>query len=494
MTPPAMIHPAMFNLASTAFNLNAIAQTSAVQIVNCLVEGTLIAIFAGLGLRVVRQQNAGTRFAVWFAVLVAIAALPFFDGAWGLHAVRAASESATRPPITLPAEWAVYLFSAWAVIAGWLLLRVGAGLWHLNVLRKSCVPVDMAALDPQLQQTLASNLAGSGATRQVTLYISERVHVPTAIGLMKPAIVIPGWVMQELSADELNQVVLHELAHLRRWDDWTNFAQKVVKALFFFHPAVWWIERRVSLEREMACDDAVIAETESPRAYAECLTHLAEKTFAQRSMALAQAALGRIRQTSLRVAQILDPNRPSNVGRAWKSAVALVAGFAMVCVLSVSRAPQLVAFSDHETSHVANPVIAGASTGAAFPNVPVSNALFKSQPVRIVPASLKAASLKARGVRRNLETYEAKALVKPAATARRAGSMVAQTNVRPTNVRLTKADVTAVAFTDTTFFVIVRDGQVGTADQPVYRIQLWHVMVLHPVVDPDSNKIPAKQI
>ena len=117
--------------------------------------------------------------------------------------------------------------------------------------------------------------------------------------------------MQELSADELNQIVLHELAHLRRRDDWTNLAQKMVKALFFFHPAVWWIEQKMSLEREMACDDAVMAETASPRAYAECLAHLAEKTLIQRGVALAQAALGRIRQTSLRVAQILDGNRSS---------------------------------------------------------------------------------------------------------------------------------------------------------------------------------------
>jgi hypothetical protein len=305
---------------------------------------------------------------------------------------------------------------------------------------------------------------------------------------MKPVIVVPGWVMLELSADELNQVLLHELAHLRRWDDWTNLAQKVVKAVFFFHPAVWWIEKQVSLEREMACDDAVIAETASPRAYAECLTHLAEKTLIQRSVALAQAALGRIRQTSLRVAQILDVNRPANVGRAWKSAVALVAGFAMVCVLSVSRAPKLVAFSDHETSPIASPVIAGSSTGTPFENAPVSKTVFRSQPVRVVPASFKA-----HVVRRNLGTYEAKALVKPAATAERAGGMVAQTDVRSRNVRLTKAVVTPVAFTDTTFFVIVRDGDDGTADQSVYQIQLWRVMVLHPVVDLDSNKIPAKQ-
>ena len=220
--------------------------------------------------------------------------------------------------------------------------------------------VDPALLDARMRETLAR----SRTARRVALCISDRVHVPTAIGLVKPAVVIPRWAMQELSADELNQILLHELAHLRRWDDWTNLAQKIVKALFFFHPAVWWIEKKVSLEREMACDDAVLAETASPRAYAECLAHLAEKTLIQRSVALAQAALGRIRQTSQRVAQILDVNRPTATGRAWKPAVALVAGFAMVCVLGISRAPRLIAFSDRETSLAASSTFADSSIDA----------------------------------------------------------------------------------------------------------------------------------
>jgi hypothetical protein len=304
---------------------------------------------------------------------------------------------------------------------------------------------------------------------------------------MKPVVIVPGWVMQELSADDLNQILLHELAHLRRWDDWTNLAQKVVKALFFFHPAVWWIEKRVSLEREMACDDAVIAETASPRAYAECLTHLAEKTLIQRSMVLAQAALGRIRQTSLRVAQILDVNRPAGVGRAWKSAVSLVAGFAIVCVLSISRAPKLVAFSDNEEGPIASPMIAGSSTGTAFVNVHASKAVFQNHPVRVIPASLKA-----RAVRRSLGT-ERTALIRSSANAKRqVESMVTQTSFRPAKVRLTKADVAPVAFTET-LFVVFEGGESGTADQSVYQIQLWRVVVLRQVVDRDSNKLPPKQ-
>ena len=135
------------------------------------------------------------------------------------------------------------------------LLRVGLGFWHLQRLRKSCVPVDIAALDPVLQKTLAE----FDSPRPVRLCVSDQLRVPTAIGFTKPLVVIPSWTMQELSAAELNTILLHELAHLRRRDDWTNLVQKILGALLFFHPAVWWIEKKLALEREMACDDMVLA-------------------------------------------------------------------------------------------------------------------------------------------------------------------------------------------------------------------------------------------
>jgi hypothetical protein len=305
---------------------------------------------------------------------------------------------------------------------------------------------------------------------------------------MKPVIIVPGWVMRELSPDELNQIVLHELAHLHRWDDWTNLAQKVVKALFFFHPAVWWIEKRVSLEREMACDDAVITETASPRAYAECLAHLAEKMLLQRSVALAQAALGRIRQTSLRVAQILDVNRSRDAARAWKPAVSLVAGFAVACVLCISKAPRLIAFDS-----VANraPMIAilspsigsgRASTATPTPDESTPREVSQRQPVRLVQAKLNP-----RGTHPSLASSEQAPLMQPATSERRTGSIV-----RQTDVRLTSADATPVAFTES-LFVVIEGSDDGSPDRPVYQIQLWRVMVLHPVVDPNSNRIPPKR-
>ena len=320
-----------------ALNLQSVAQLSAERILNCTAEGMVIALLAWLVLRAVGPQNSNTRFAVWFAALLGIATLPLF-GIWA----ASGAGMAQRSEITMPGSWALYIFAAWLLMAAAGLLRVGLGFWHLQRLRKSCVPVDVAALDPILRKTLEE----FDSPRPVKLCVSDRLRVPTAIGFTKPLVVIPSWTMRELSAAELNPILLHELAHLRRRDDWTNLVQKILGALLFFHPAVWWIEKKLALEREMACDDLVLASTTSPRAYAECLVSLAEKSFLRRGLALAQAAVDRLRNVSLRVSQILDVHRP-RATRVWRPAPVLVGGVSLVCLLALSHAPtRLVSFEN----------------------------------------------------------------------------------------------------------------------------------------------------
>jgi len=326
---------------TAALNLQSLAQLSAERIINCTAEGMVIALLAWVLLRAIGPRNSGTRFAVWFAALLGIAALPLF-GNWA----ASGTELTQRSEISLPASWALYVFAAWALMAFVGLLRVAVGFWHLQRLRENCVPVDLAALDPLLQKTLAE----FDSPRTVTLCVSDELRVPTAIGFTKPRVVIPSWTVEELSSLELNAILLHELAHLRRRDDWTNLIQKIVGALLFFHPAVWWIEKKLALEREMACDDLVLAETASPRAYAECLVSLAEKSFLRRGIALAQAAVDRLRSVSLRVTRILDVNR-SRATRVWSPAPVLVAGVSLVCVMVLSRAPtRLVSFGNGAAS------------------------------------------------------------------------------------------------------------------------------------------------
>ena len=169
-----------------ALNLQSLAQLSAERILNCAAEGMIIALLAWLLLRVMGPRNSGTRFAVWFAALLGIAALPLL-GTW---AARGA-EMPQRSELILPASWALYVFAAWLLVAAAGLLRVGLGFWHLHRLRKSCVPVDVTTLDPVLQKTLAE----FDSPRAVTLCISDDLRVPTAIGFTKPLVVIPSWTM-----------------------------------------------------------------------------------------------------------------------------------------------------------------------------------------------------------------------------------------------------------------------------------------------------------
>ncbi len=319
--------------------LESVAQMAIGHTLNSLPEGLLIALFAGVMLRVLRQRNSGTRFAVWFVALLAVAGLPLIGGITSGHPLPVMAAGGMRPVITLPGGWGVFLFLAWVLAAFVAILRLVIGLWRLRALRRSCVAIDESESDAAMRTTLAEFTSA----KSVTLATSERVSVPAAFGFFKPMIVLPVWALRELSPAELNVILLHEFAHLRRGDAWTNLLQKFVRAVFFFHPAVWWIERRLSLEREMACDDQVLAETANPRGYAKCLVAVLEKSMARRGWGMAQAAVHRAREASLRLARILDAGRP-NTRNVWKPALGFMGAFSLLCLTVLPRVPQFVAF------------------------------------------------------------------------------------------------------------------------------------------------------
>jgi beta-lactamase regulating signal transducer with metallopeptidase domain len=334
----------------------------------CLLEGTVLAALVWFLLRLVPRKNSGTRFAIWFSTLVAMIVLPC------LTALPRSGMPRSGHGITVSASVTYALFYSWLVVAGIGLARIALGLWQLHRLRRSCVEIDSLALTAESRKVVEQL-----RSRSVTICSSSRLEVPTAIGLFKPAIVVPAWLIQEATPDELQHVLLHELAHLRRRDDWTNLAQKIVRAVLFFHPLVWWIERRLSLDREIACDDAVLSQTASPDLYARCLAHIAEKSFIRRQIALAQAAVNRVRHLSLRVEQILHRSRPATT-RLWKPAIPLVTMLAVVCMLAASRTPRLLSFAGGEVTQSAPMTLANVESTPAqnstadAPQLPVQNA------------------------------------------------------------------------------------------------------------------------
>ncbi len=324
-------------------NVSALAQTFAERLPACLLGGAAVVLFAWAILTLASQQNSRTRFAVWFSSLLAIMLFLGFSARQPFAASIASGPVVARQALVhLPASWALYLFEFWLGCSGLALARLGVGLWRVHRLRKACVAVDVERLTPEVRQTLHR----FGSARHITLCVSDQVAVPTAIGFFRPAVVIPRWLMQELSSPELKQVLLHELAHLQRWDDWTNLVQRVLSAILFFHPAVWFLHERLSAERENACDDFVMTETGDPGAYARCLALLAEKTFARRSMALAHALVTRLGKTSRRVGRILHITNP-RTAPVWKAGVLFVAIFSCACIAYQWHAPKLLAFQNN---------------------------------------------------------------------------------------------------------------------------------------------------
>jgi len=331
------------------------------RVLNAIPGGLAIAALAWLFLRVAGRQNSGTRFTVWFCALLAIVGAPLLSFAtWSEPATQAA-----RSEFVFPESWAVVISVLWILIAALAAMRIVVGLWKLRRLRRGSLPVPASSLTPAIRDLVAQ----FQSPRRIAICNSPVVNVPTAIGFFRPMILLPDWALRELSQEELKVVLLHEVAHFRRWDDWTNLAQKFVRTVFFFHPAVWWIERRLSLEREMACDELVLAETKDPQAYAECLVSLAEKSFARRGLALAQAVLGHVHDISLRLAQILDGRRPSP-SRILKPTLGLATALAAISLIALPAAPRLIAFKDAVPVRDAN-IASAADTTPALPKAAV---------------------------------------------------------------------------------------------------------------------------
>src|SRR5581483_9697174 len=478
-------------------NFHAFAEASAGRMLNCVAEGILVALFAWIVVRFVGRQNSGTRFAVWFVSLLAIASLPVFSllNLSSLTSNIATEVGIPQSAITLPSSWALELFVLWAVVAVAGLIKVGFGLWRLRQLRRSFVAVDRASVDPLLQRTLG-NFKGQ---RQVNLLQSDRLSVPAAIGFFKPAVVIPAWSLRELSSEELNAVLLHELAHLQRWDDWTNLTQKLLRALFFFHPAIWLVESKVSLEREMACDDVVLAATLSPRAYAECLVSLAEKSFLHRGLTLAQAAVSQMRQTRLRVSQILDGNRPGTTGVS-KPAIGLLAAFSIITIVSVSQAPELVAFKDSVPGTAsASSVPASSIHTSAFHStlqpiaasytIPVKNALHpkaaKPRLTKAVAAPLSQRSVLAKSADRSQEVSSPKPTL--AKFGQRYGnSLVNEAHLSDTDRNTVPTEV----------FVVMQGQSDGNSGPAYWTVCVWRVTIFNSRSGNINNDagIPAKKI
>lgn len=200
-----------------------------------------------------------------------------------------------KAPVPLPEpQTAWQLFSAWLdehnnlLVGIWLtgfsffLLRLGGSLWHLRRLRRKGVFAPGADLLERFNQ-LRMRL---GFRKPVSLLESSEIKTPMALGWLKPLVLLPVGIVNQLSVAEVDAVLAHELAHIARRDWIFNLLQALVESLFYYHPAVWWISAVVRRERENCCDDAALAATGNPLAFAKALVLVQEQAIPVPALAL----------------------------------------------------------------------------------------------------------------------------------------------------------------------------------------------------------------
>jgi beta-lactamase regulating signal transducer with metallopeptidase domain len=177
-------------------------------------------------------------------------------------------------PASSVLPWRDVLLTFWTAGTALMLLRLIAGTLHLARIRRLARPTDRCG-------------QGEPASPGVNILLSDAVAGPVCFGLTRPTILLPRQVYRQATPGELRMILCHELAHLRRHDPWTCLGQRLLEAVLFYHPGVWLASRQLTEQRELLCDNWVLADGVPPVDYAQLLARVAEVASAPRLQAAA---------------------------------------------------------------------------------------------------------------------------------------------------------------------------------------------------------------
>jgi bla regulator protein BlaR1 len=284
-------------------------------------QGALIGVAAYMVLRGMRPLQASTRYLVAVIALAALLVTPVATfvtfaratsalpatgstrgSSPGSHALVtgsiiaevAANPSATRQlippgPTALPNEVVSPLAPAWLplVAAAWLVGVIVLSLRMLGgwILTRLLARRAVAAVSPIVEAAAREIAQRLELQRGVAILESAAVSVPTLIGWVRPVVLLPAAALVGLSPQQLDAILAHELAHVRRHDYLINLLQSFVETLLFYHPAVWWISAEIRAERENCCDDLAVAVCGDRLVYVSALAELT--SIERRAFALA---------------------------------------------------------------------------------------------------------------------------------------------------------------------------------------------------------------
>ena len=364
-------------------------------------QGALVVILAAGALRVCRRAPASIRYTVAVFALSTMVAAPM------LTAFALASASGTGVPPPLPSRsvdapqdvtnngilealqstltpatgvaaieaYFPMVVSLWSGGATILLLAAFRSWWHIRRLHAAAL-----AWAPSSWQAPANRLAQRLGLRKVVRVVEfPSIDVPAVLGCFRPVVILPLAVLAQLSAEHVEAILAHELAHVRRHDYVVNLLQRLAEAVLFYHPGIWWISARIREEREHCCDDLAIEVCGDRDAYAVALAELESRRTAAVALAVAAtdgALLKRIR----RILQVATPElvQPPN----WALTMALASVFAVV-LGGPQRSPALLAQATISVADaLAPPFRAGWSSASGSGSITSTGAVVFTEDLR----------------------------------------------------------------------------------------------------------------
>jgi beta-lactamase regulating signal transducer with metallopeptidase domain len=342
-----------------------------------LVNGSIVSIplvaAVWIALRFSRRWlNAATRYGVWWIVLALVVVLMFepymhvrprpvpldttrtaavTSPVFADQKPAAPMQDAQMPrsgfPIPLPiGAWSRRIIELWVFLATLMLTRLVVSYVLLRKMKRDATDAPDA-----LAVGVQALLQRLGVKRAVRIAVVDHAASPMVAGPFSPAILLPAGVLKSMQETEIEQISLHEAAHLARRDDYALLLQRFVEALFVAHPLVRWIGWQLNLEREIACDDVVISVTGARLTYAACLTRVAEfgSAFAHSSV---PAIVGNERShLTQRVEMLLDKTRHAGTRLLGIRFAVLAVNLALLALLAAG-APAVLAVTASRVAKV----------------------------------------------------------------------------------------------------------------------------------------------
>jgi len=335
-----------------------------VSVLNSLWQAVIVVALVWLALKLARRMklamNAATRYAIWWAVLGIVVVLPAASRLRWSRIQPATGDSAPARAVTRPvlpaaedapviitlreersARWPIWMFGIWSAVFLYRMAEIARSYFYLRGVKR---------------RAAASSLPLPENKRPASLLLSHEVVSPMAVGFLRPAVILPASLQDEITEQELQYVLLHEYAHLARRDDWWNLIAHLMGAALALHPAAWWILRQIEHEREMACDDWVVARTGAARPYAQSLARLSELRWSRRKQLQGEALAAGIFGGGSRLGERIEVLLARGARNRARSR--LLAGSFLTALIAItvafSSAPRWIAFAQQPAFEVAS--------------------------------------------------------------------------------------------------------------------------------------------